>query len=174
MDGEAEAGVEEQINLPQIAQMSADNSDSACWSEFTMTFSSQMDAKKFMASKIVAEANLQGPPLSDGEQKLLLFSEQDPESPTDIPEELLEDIDYEYEKKITGLLKVAYDRDRGNPQELEQYQDAMQKLKGSDHYILVMAEPALAERHAARDVLIYIAIGLAVVGAAIAFALWRG
>ena len=90
-----------------------------------------MDAKKFLASKIVAEANLQGQsPLSDGEQKLLLFSEQDPESPTDIPEELLEDIDYEYEKKITRLLRVAYERDRINPQELEQYQDAMQTLKG--------------------------------------------
>lgn len=133
-----------------------------------------MDAKKFLASKIVFEANLQGMPLSEGEQKLLLFSEQDPESPTDIPDELLEGIDYEFEKKITGLLKAAYERDRVNPQELEQYHEAMQKLKGSDHYILVMAEPALAERHAARDVVIYIAIGLAVVGAAIAFAVWRG
>jgi hypothetical protein len=138
-----------------------------------MTFSSQMDAKKFLASKIVSAANLQGLPLSDGEQKLLLFSEQDPESPTDIPDELLEGIDHEYEKKITGLLKVAYDRDRVNPQELEQYQDAMQKLKGSDHYLLVMAEPALAEKHAARDMVIYIVIALALVAAAIAFAVWR-
>jgi hypothetical protein len=91
-----------------------------------MTFSSQMDAKKFLASKIVSEANLQGLPLSDGEQKLLLFSEQDPESPTDIPDQLLESIDHEYEKKITGLLRAVYDRHRDNPQELEQYQNAMQ------------------------------------------------
>ena len=41
-----------------------------------MTFSSQMDAKKFLASKIVFEANLQGITLSDGEQKLLLFSDR--------------------------------------------------------------------------------------------------
>ena len=132
-----------------------------------------MDAKKFLASKIVSEANLQGMPLSDGERRLLLFSEQDPESPTNIPDELLEGIDYEYEKKITCLLKAAYQRDRDIPQELEQYQDAMQKLKGSDHYILVMAEPALSQRHEARDIVIYIAIGLAVVGAAIAFAMWN-
>ena len=138
-----------------------------------MTFSSQMDAKKFLASKIVSEANLQGLPLSEGEQKLLLFSEEDPESPTDIPDELLEGIDHEYEKKITGLLRAVYDRDRDNPQELEQYQDAMQKLKGSDHYILVMAEPALAERRVARDLVIYIVIALVLVAAAIAFALWR-
>ena len=138
-----------------------------------MTFSSQMDAKKFLASKIVSEANLQGLPLSEGEQKLLLFSEEDPESPTDIPDELLEGIDHEYEKKITGLLRAVYDRDRDNPQELEQYQDAMQKLKGSDHYILVMAEPALAERHVARDPVIYIVIALVLVAPAIAFAVWR-
>lgn len=133
-----------------------------------------MEAKKFLASKIVSEANLQGLPLSDGEQKLLLFSEQDPESPTDIPGELLEGIDYEYQEKITRLLRAAYNRDRVNPQVLEQYQDAMQTLNGSDHYILVMAEPALAERHPARDMVIYIAIGLAMVAIAIAFALWRG
>jgi hypothetical protein len=146
-----------------------------------MTFSSQMAAKQFLASKIVAEANLKGMRLSDGEQKVLLFSEQDPESPTDIPDELLEGIDYEFEKKITSLLKAAYERDRINPQELKQYQDAMQKLKGSDHYILVMAEPALAESHvtgvkasAARDMVIYIAIGLAVVAVAFAIAFWRG
>ena len=139
-----------------------------------------MGAKKFLASKIVSQANLQGLLLSEGEQTLLLFSEQDPESPTDIPAELLEAIDYEYEKKITGLLKAAYHRDRDNPQELEQYQDAMQKLKGSDHYILVMAEPALGKthamgikNHAARDMVIYIVIALAVVAATIAFALWR-
>lgn len=138
-----------------------------------MTFSSQLDAKKFLASKIVFEANLQGTPLSDGEQKLLLFSEQDPESPRDIPEELLEGVDHEYEQKITGLLRASYHRDRENPHELEQYQDATQKLKGSDHYILVMAAPALTQTHKARDMVIYIAIGLAVVGAAIAFAMWN-
>ena len=140
-----------------------------------------MAAKKFLAGKIVSEANLQGMHLSDGEQKLLLFSEQDPESPTDIPDELLEGIDHEYEEKITGLLKAAYTRDRANPQELEQYQDSMQKLKGSDHYILVMAEPALAETHvlspkthAVHDMLIYVAIGLAVAAVAFLITMWRG
>jgi hypothetical protein len=145
-----------------------------------MTFASQMDAKKFLAGKIVFEAAIQETPLSDGEQKLLLFSEQDPESPRDIPDELLEGVDDEYEQKITSLLRAAYQRDRENPHELEQYQDAMQKLKGSDHYILVMAEPALSQTHAmsvkthaARDMVIYVAIGLAVVGAAIAYAIWK-
>ena len=53
-------------------------------------------------------------PLSDGQQKLLLFSEQDPESSTDIPDELLEGIHREYEKKIIDVLRAAYERDRDN------------------------------------------------------------
>lgn len=105
-----------------------------------------MGAKKFLASKIAAEAAIQGMPLSDGEQKLLLFSEQDPESPTDIPEELLEGVDEEYEKRVTTLLKSAYLRDRNNPLERQQYEDAMKTLEGSDHYILVMAEAVLRRR----------------------------
>lgn len=139
-----------------------------------------MEAKRFLAGKIVSEANIQGTPLSEGEAKLLLFSEQDPESPTDIPDGLLEGVDHEFEKKITRLLRAAYERDRVKPLELERYQDAMQKLKGSDHYILVMAEPALVEKdvvsvktHPARDLLIYIAIGLALVAAAFLIAVWR-
>lgn len=75
-----------------------------------MTFSSQMDAKKFLASKIFFEANRRGLSLSDGEQKLLLFSEKDPESPTDIPVELLEGMNEEYEETIASLLKQAYAR----------------------------------------------------------------
>jgi hypothetical protein len=105
-----------------------------------------MNAKKFLAGKITAEAAIQGMPLSDGEQKLLLFSEQDPESPTDIPEELLEGVNEEYERRVTSLLKAAYARDRNNPLERQQYEDAMKALEGSDHYILVMAEAAL-RRH---------------------------
>jgi hypothetical protein len=141
--------------------------------DIRMTFASQMDAKKFLADKIVFEAAIQETPLSDGEQKLLLFSEQDPESPGDIPDELLEGVDHEYEQKITSLLRAAYERDRENPHELEQYQDAMQKLKGSDHYLLVMAVLALTQSHRARKMVTYVAIGLAVVGAAIAYAIWK-
>jgi hypothetical protein len=111
-----------------------------------MTFSSPMDAKKFLAGKITAESAMQSMPLSGDEQKLLLFSEQDPESPTDIPEELLEGVDEEYENRITSLLKAAYARDRNNPLERQQYEDAVKTLEGSDHYILVMAEAALRHR----------------------------
>jgi hypothetical protein len=111
-----------------------------------ITFSSPMDAKKFLASKITAEAVIQGMPLSAGEQKLLLFSEQDPESPVDIPEELLEGINEEYERRIISLLKAAYARDRDNPLERQQYEDAMKTLDGSDHYILGHGRCCAAQR----------------------------
>ena len=139
-----------------------------------MTFFSQGDAKKFLVNKIVFEAKCQGTPLSTVEEKLLLFSEQEPESAVGIPAELLEDIDQEFEKRITDLLRAAYKRDRDNAQEREQYKNAMRELKDRDHYILVMADPVLSQMHAARDMVLYIAIGLLVLAAAVAFAVWRG
>jgi hypothetical protein len=148
-----------------------------------MTFSSPMDAKKFLADKIAAEAAIQGMHLSEGEQKLLLFSEQDPESPVDIPEELLEGVNEEYERKITSLLKNAYERDCGNPLECQQYEDAMKKLDDSDHYILVMADVALPGVAKTRNIdggqpgshkrliLIYVLIGVGVLIAIVAYML---
>ncbi|MGC2743363.1 MAG: hypothetical protein WA672_09255 [Candidatus Angelobacter sp.] len=145
-----------------------------------MTFSSQMEAKKFLAGKITLEAAMQGTPLSDGEQKLLLFSEQDPESPTpaDIPDDLLYDTNEEYEKEVTRLLKAAYNRDKDNQLELQRYSDAMQMLSKGDHYILVMAGPALAPERtssrAARDLFIYVVIGLTIVIGITLLAIWKG
>jgi len=146
-----------------------------------MTFSSQLDAKQFLVNKIVSEAAFQGVPLPDVERGLLLFSEQEPGSDAGIPDDVLQDIDLEYEKKITNLLKAAYKRDRDNPEMREQYEDAMRELDGSDHYILVMAAPALRSLsmafpalHASsrsRDLFIYFVIGLAVVAGIVAYAM---
>ena len=105
-----------------------------------------MEAKKFLADKITLQAAMEEMPFSEGEQKLLLFSEEDPESPaaTEIPDDLLYGDNEKYEEKVIRLLRAAYSRDQENPLEREKYGDAMQTLKGSDHYILVIAEPALA------------------------------
>lgn len=110
-----------------------------------MTFASHMEAKKFLAGKITLQAEMEGSPLSEGEQNLLLFSEEDSESPAaaEIPDDLLYGDNEEYEEKVTRLLRAAYRRDQENPLERERYGDAMQTLRESDHYILVMAEPAL-------------------------------
>jgi len=83
----------------------------------------------------------------------------------------------EYEEKMIRLLSAAYKRDKENPLERERYKDAMQTLKDSDHYILVMAVPALApprgSTHVTRDLFIYVVIALAIVIAITLFAIWR-
>src|SRR5579864_6010162 len=149
-----------------------------------MTFSSHMEAKRFLAEKITLEASVEGVPLSDAEQKLLLFSEEDPDSPgpEDIPDYVLDADEVEYEEKIIRLLRAAYKRDKDNPLERERYKDAMRTLEDSDHYIMAMAVPALsspliprrASEHVARDLLIYVAIALAIVIAITLLAMWRG
>lgn len=140
-----------------------------------MTFSSQRDAKQFLANKIVAEAQRHGTPLSEPERLMLLFTEQEPETVAAIPQEMLDD-NVEYEKKITDLLQDAYQRESDNDLEREQYKDAVRVLTAGDHYISIMAEAALARPKAqgnrVRDVLLYIAIGVAVVAGAVVYALW--
>lgn len=151
-----------------------------------MTFSSQLEAKRFLAAKIASEAEREGAALSDVEKRMLLFSEQEPESTVGFPDGFLDDIDEEYERRVTSLLKAAYTRDRDNPLERQPYEDAMKTLKGSDHYILVMAEAALPKPTKIQNdtdaafagpnkirTLIYILIGAGVVVAIIAYVLLR-
>ena len=45
--------------------------------------------------------------MSDIEKRMLLFSEQEPETVTGFPIGAVENIDEEYEIKITSLLKAA-------------------------------------------------------------------
>ncbi len=48
----------------------------------------------------------------------------------------------------------------------------MTRLQNSDDYILVMAERVLPREHMIRDLILYVAIGLALVGLVMALALW--
>ncbi len=149
-----------------------------------MTFSSQLEAKRFLAAKITSEAEREGAALSDVDKRMLLFSEQEPESTVGFPDGFLDDIDEEYERRVTSLLKAAYTRDRDNPLERQQYEDAMKALDGSDHYILVMAEAALPRSAKIRGLaaaalagssksltLMYILIGVGLVVAIVAYVL---
>jgi hypothetical protein len=136
-----------------------------------MPFSTQREARQFLACKIVAEAARAGTPLSENDQRVLFFSEQEPETLQGLSEDALTDIDVEYENKITNLLRAAYAREKSIPEEGQRYKDAYSKLQEGDHYISVMAQPVLGGS-TARDRLIYIAIGLGIVGAVTAFAFW--
>ncbi len=106
-----------------------------------MQFSTEREAKEFLADKISQESGLEGAPLSDVERRLLLFSEQDPGSEQGIPEDMLYDTDFDWEARMTALLRQAWQRDKADPAERQKYLDAMERLKSSDHYIQVIAGP---------------------------------
>src|SRR5262249_15484050 len=80
-----------------------------------MSFTSEPEAKRFFVQKVVAEAEREGVPLSKAERHMLSWSESDPEFTPDL--ELAASLDQqmsdkEYETKVSGLLRRAYDRDK--------------------------------------------------------------
>ena len=140
-------------------------------------------AKQFLISKIVEEAEVERVTLSEIEKKMLYFTEVHPSFPDiyEVNAEFERDYDSdEYEAKIAGLLKNARDRDNhSSPNGERDWKDALDALKKEDHYILVMLYRAFPEyrrsilpTHRARDYMIYIAIGIALVLVCIGIAVW--
>jgi hypothetical protein len=107
-----------------------------------VSFNSSMAAKKFLVSRIVAEANRQGIPLSEVEQKMLYFSESYPTLPemAEVSEKFDKECNSEeYEEKISKLSQSAYRRDlKESDDTAQRWKDAIGLLKTEDHYILVM------------------------------------
>ena len=133
-----------------------------------MPFTSQREAKQFLANKIIAEADREGLPLSDIERRMLFFSEQEPDTVEGLLEDVFDGNDEEYELEMTALLKAAYARDKSIPGEGQNYKDAYDKLAEGDHYISVMAEPVLGGVRLAgsemslRNIFVAVAIALGV------------
>jgi hypothetical protein len=116
-----------------------------------MPFSTEREAKQFLADKICQQSGIDGPMLSDVDRRLLLFSEQDPGSEEGIPEDMLGDVNTEWEVRMTDLLRQAWQRDKADPTECQKYLDALDRLKEGDYYIQVIAGPvfgSLADRAA--------------------------
>ena len=103
-------------------------------------------AKRFLISKVIDEAALEHISLSDIEKQMLQFSEVHPLLPSlyEVNAEFDRDYDAdEYEDKITRLLKKARERAGKAAGSAEQeWKDALDALKGEDHYILVMVHQA--------------------------------
>jgi hypothetical protein len=77
-------------------------------------FTSQGQAKRFFVEKVIAQAAAEGVPLSDAEQRMLGFSESDPEfvvTPGLVEKLQAEMSDEAYEAKIAGLIEGAWQRD---------------------------------------------------------------
>lgn len=103
-----------------------------------------MQAKGFLVSRIVKEAERRHVPLSETERKMLYFSESYPTLPdmAEIAERFeTECDDEEYETKISELSKSAYRRGRKESAETARlWKEAVRVLQKEDHYILVMLE----------------------------------
>ena len=115
-------------NRSKIARMSA--------------FHSGREAKEFLISRIVAEAQRENVPLSEFERKMLYFTESGWTLPdmTAVSEHF--DSEYnqnEYEHKIARLIRNAAKHDRKESRgEYDTWWDAIHFLRTEDHYISVM------------------------------------
>ena len=137
-----------------------------------MNFSSQLDARQFLVSKITIEAGVKGVALSDGELRLLLLNLNEPESAAGIPVEVLEDKSGTHENKIRALLQSAYARDADDPEEQQKYKDASRALKDSDHYIRIITAAAVPRRSLISNVAVYVLIALAMTAMLVVLQMW--
>jgi hypothetical protein len=105
-------------------------------------FPSAREAKEFLVSRIVDEAQRENVLLSEVERKMLYYSEGYWTLPdmSDVSTEFDRDYDQmAYEKKIAGLVARAAKRARKESrEEYAQWWAAIRRLKREDHYILVM------------------------------------
>jgi hypothetical protein len=109
-------------------------------------FSDAREAKEFLVSRIVQEAQQEGVSLSEAERKMLYFTETAWTLPDmmEVADEFDRNYDQgDYEKKIAGLVRNAGKRARKeNRVEYGRWGNAVRVLSKEDHYILVMIRRA--------------------------------
>ena len=132
------------------------------------TFATVRDAKEFIISRIIAEAQLKGVLLSDVERKMLYFSETgwtlpDMEEVSDIFDREYDQS--QYEQKIASIIRSFRTRARKNDQnEYDTWKEAVQTLRQEDHYLLVLIDaPSESSNFSWGRVLKLSAIGLLIV-----------
>jgi hypothetical protein len=109
-------------------------------------FSNAREAKEFLVSRIVQEAQQEGVSLSEVERKMLYFTETAWTLPDimEVSDEFDRTYDQgEYEQKIAGLVRNAGKRaQKENREEYGRWWDAIRVLSKEDHYVLVMIRRA--------------------------------
>lgn len=102
------------------------------------------DAKEYLIGRIVAQADRDGVALSDIERKMLYFSETGWTLPDmmAVSREFDETYDQdEYERKIGGIVRrIRDEQDDGDDD--EDWDRAVERLAGEDHYLLVLIAAA--------------------------------
>jgi hypothetical protein len=116
-------------------------------------FHNGREAKEFLISRIVLEAQRENLLLSEVERKMLYFTESGWTLPdiAAVSEDFGRDYDQSaYERKIAKLIRQAAKRDyKESREEYEAWWSAIRFLKKEDHYILVMI--AIADLRPAGD-----------------------
>lgn len=114
------------------------------------TFSSIRDAKEFLISRIISEAQIENVPLTDIERKMLYFSETGWTLPDMGEVSDIFDREYDqslYEKKIRTLAQNFCSKARnGNNNDLETWKAAVQTVCQEDHYLLVLIDALRADQ----------------------------
>jgi hypothetical protein len=108
-------------------------------------FHSAREAKEFLVSRIVEEAQRDNVVLTETERKMLYFSETSwtPRDTNSVSEEFDRSYDQaQYEKKIARLVRSAYRHARQGRDEYDSWWAAIRFLGRQDHYILVMIRQA--------------------------------
>jgi hypothetical protein len=136
-----------------------------------MPFSSQLEAKEFLVTRIALQAQREGQALSQMERRLLLYTVDQPESAEGIPGEIFFAYDPDFETRVRRLLDSAYRN--AEPEEKNALVEAMRDVKKGDHYIAVMTGPALARATRARDILLYVLTGAIVVALSLLYSAYR-
>src|SRR5690349_16681859 len=110
--------------------------------EHPSRFGSAREAKQFLVSKIIEQAQREGVPVSEVERKMLYFTETAWTLPDMMEVNDAFDREYDsgqYEKKISQLARHLRSRlNRENRQELGDCRDAIATLSKEDHCLLVM------------------------------------
>jgi hypothetical protein len=114
-------------------------------------FASVDEAKNFLMTRIVQEAQIQGAPFSENERKFLGYSPTEPSSewgldlqslPADTVEERYES---EYLPRLARILNAALKRDKDSnpdPDETKRYHSAAKVLEDEDYVIADIARRA--------------------------------
>jgi hypothetical protein len=136
------------------------------------TFATGRDAKEFLISRIVKQAQRQNVVLSEVERKMLYFSET-AWTLTDIAEvNEAFDCEYdqrEYEQKIANLIrKLCANARADNKEEFVTWREAVRTLRREDHYLLVMIDAAGVSGRPRGDLLKLVATALVIVSVFVA------
>lgn len=115
-------------------------------------FATDKDAKEFFVGHVLAQAVMESTPLAADEEYMLWFSADDEEHNDELVERFERERNSdEYERRISALLRRAYERERGaDPEAVAMWKDGFDVLRRGDHYLVVLLksvmQPSTRER----------------------------